>query len=78
LPNYVELESLVSKEGVNVFTDYDSRNATIQSPTVGTLSYIQDTFEFSVWDGSNWTGIENHGTLGGRIDSAEVLALLGL
>jgi len=78
LPNYVEIESLTAKEGVNVFSNSSTRNSTIISPEQGTLAYLQDSSEFSVYNGSSWVGIQNHGPLGDRIDSAEVLALLGL
>jgi hypothetical protein len=67
-----------AKSGINIFSNASARNAAITSPTEGILTYLLDTNQFSVYSGSSWVGIESHGTLGGRIDSAEVLALLGL
>lgn len=67
-----------AKVGVNVFADATARNAAINSPVEGTLAYLQSTDQQTIWSGSAWVGIEEHGTLGGRIDNTEVLALLGL
>lgn len=67
-----------AKVGINVFADATARNAAITSPTEGTLAYLQSTDQQTIWSGSAWVGIEEHGTLGGRIDNTEVLALLGL
>lgn len=67
-----------AKVGVNVFADATARNAAINSPVEGTVAYLQSTNQQTIWSGSAWVGIEEHGTLGGRIDNTEVLALLGL
>lgn len=67
-----------AKSGVNVFASAAARNSAIASPVEGVLTYLSDVNQFSIYSGSSWVGIESHGTLGGRIDSAEVLALLGL
>jgi hypothetical protein len=66
------------KNGINVFSNTSNRNSAIPSPAEGTMAYITEDEQHTVYDGSSWVGIEIHGTLGGRIDSAEVLALLGL
>lgn len=66
------------KNGVNVFATTAARDSAITSPVEGTIAYISGDDQQTVYDGSSWVGIESHGTLGGRIDSAEVLALLGL
>lgn len=68
----------ILKGGVNIFTNSTVRNASITSPTEGVLAYLTSTDQFTIYNGSSWVGIENHGTLGGRIDNTEVLALLGL
>jgi hypothetical protein len=64
--------------GINIFADSSARDAAINAPVEGTIAYLQDTNQQSIWSGSSWVGIEEHGTLGGRIDNTEVLALLGL
>ena len=66
------------KGGVNVYNNSAARDASITSPTEGVTAYLTGTDQFTVYNGSSWVGIENSGTLGGRIDSTEVLALLGL
>lgn len=70
-------ESVMSG-GFNIFGNTTARNNTISSPVEGILTYIASDNQFTVYDGSSWVGIENHGSLGGRIDNTEVLALLGL
>lgn len=67
-----------AKVGINIFANASDRNSAINAPVEGTISYLQDTNQQSIWSGSSWVGIEEHGTLGGRIDNTEVLALLGL
>lgn len=67
-----------AKVGINIFANSGARNSAIPSPAEGTLAYLQDTDQQTIWSGSSWLGIENHGTLGARIDNTEVLALLGL
>jgi hypothetical protein len=67
-----------AKVGINIFANSGARNSALTSPIEGTLAYIQDTNEQTIYSGSSWVGIENHGTLGARIDNTEVLALLGL
>jgi hypothetical protein len=64
--------------GINIFADSSARDAAINAPVEGTIAYLQNTNQQSIWSGSSWVGIEEHGTLGGRIDNTEVLALLGL
>ena len=64
--------------GINIFADAAARNSAINAPVEGTIAYLQDTNEQTIWSGAAWVAIENHGTLGGRIDNTEVLALLGL
>jgi len=72
-------ESLIqAKKGVNIYSNSSNRNSSIPAPVEGIIAYISDNDQISIYNGSSWVGIENHGTLGGRIDSAEVLALLGL
>jgi hypothetical protein len=70
--------SSILKQGVNVFLNSSSRNSSISSPNEGVVAYLTSTDQFTIYNGSSWVGIENHGSLGGRIDSTEVLALLGL
>lgn len=70
-------ESVMSG-GLNIFGNTTARNNTISSPVEGILSYVASDNQFTVYDGASWVGIENHGTLGARIDNTEVLALLGL
>jgi hypothetical protein len=70
--------SSVLKQGVNIFLNSSSRNSSIPSPNEGVVAYLTSTDQFTIYNGSSWVGIENHGSLGGRIDSTEVLALLGL
>lgn len=70
--------SSVLKGGVNIYSNSGARDASITSPTEGVVAFLTGTDEFTVYNGSSWVGIENHGTLGGRIDNTEVLALLGL
>lgn len=70
--------TLTAKKGINIFADSSVRDSSIPSPVEGILAYLSNTDQISIYSGSVWLGIENHGTLGGRIDSAEVLALLGL
>lgn len=67
-----------AKVGINIFANSGARNSALTSPIEGTLAYLQDTNEQTIYSGSSWIGIENHGTLGARIDNTEVLALLGL
>ena len=72
-------ESLIqAKKGVNIYSNSSNRNSSIPAPVEGIIAYISDNDQISIYNGNAWVGIENHGTLGGRIDSAEVLALLGL
>lgn len=68
----------ILKGGVNIYTNSTTRDASITSPTEGVTAFLTGTDQFTVYNGSSWIGIENHGTLGGRIDNTEVLALLGL
>lgn len=68
----------ILKGGVNIYANSGARDASITSPTEGVTAFLTGTDQFTVYDGSSWVGIENHGTLGGRIDNTEVLALLGL
>lgn len=68
----------ILKGGVNIFTNSTTRNSAISAPTEGVVAYLTATDQFTIYNGSSWVGIENHGTLGGRIDNTEVLALLGL
>jgi hypothetical protein len=70
--------AIVAKDGINIFTDSSSRDSSIPAPLDGVLAYLKNTDQFTIYNGASWVGIETHGTLGGRIDSAEVLALLGL
>jgi hypothetical protein len=67
-----------AKIGINIFANSGARDSALTSPVEGTLSYLQDTNQQTIYSGSSWVGIENHGTLGARIDNTEVLALLGL
>ena len=67
-----------AKVGINIFADSGARDSALISPVEGTLAYLQDTNQQTIYSGSSWVGIENHGTLGARIDNTEVLALLGL
>jgi hypothetical protein len=67
-----------AKVGINIFANSGARNSALTSPVEGTLAYLQDTNEQTIYSGSSWVSIENHGTLGARIDNTEVLALLGL
>ena len=67
-----------AKIGINIFANSGARDSALTSPVEGTLAYIQDTNQQTIYSGSSWVGIENHGTLGARIDNTEVLALLGL
>jgi hypothetical protein len=67
-----------AKNGINIFANSGARDSALTSPVEGTLAYIQDTNQQTIYSGSSWLGIENHGTLGDRIDNTEVLALLGL
>lgn len=69
---------ITAKKGINIFANSSVRDSSIPSPVEGILAYLSNTDQISIYSGSVWLGIENHGTLGGRIDSAEVLALLGL
>jgi hypothetical protein len=64
--------------GINVFANSGARNSSLTSPVEGTLAYLQDTNQQTIYSGTAWVGIENHGTLGAKIDNTEVLALLGL
>jgi hypothetical protein len=67
-----------AKIGINIFANSGSRDSALTSPIEGTLAYLQDTNQQTIYSGSSWVGIENHGTLGAKIDNTEVLALLGL
>jgi hypothetical protein len=67
-----------AKIGINIFANSGARDSELTSPVEGTLAYLQDTNQQTIYSGSSWVGIENHGTLGARIDNTEVLALLGL
>ena len=67
-----------AKIGINIFANSGARDSALTSPVEGTLAYLQDTNQQTIYSGSSWVGIENHGTLGARIDNTEVLALLGL
>jgi hypothetical protein len=67
-----------AKVGINIFANSGARDSALISPVEGTLAYLQDTNQQTIYSGSSWVGIENHGTLGARIDNTEVLALLGL
>jgi hypothetical protein len=67
-----------AKIGINIFANSGARDSALTSPVEGTLAYIQDTNQQTIYSGSSWVGIENNGTLGARIDNTEVLALLGL
>jgi hypothetical protein len=79
LDGTLSAESLIqAKKGINIYSSSSSRNSSIPSPVKGVIAYTSDNDQISIYSGSSWVGIENHGTLGGRIDSAEVLALLGL
>ena len=79
LSGTLSAESLIqAKKGVNIYSNNSNRNSSIPAPVEGIIAYISDNDQISIYNGSSWVGIENHGTLGGRIDSAEVLALLGL
>jgi len=68
----------VLKGGVNIFANSGARDASITSPSEGVVAFLTGTDQFTIYNGSSWVGIENNGTLGGRIDNTEVLALLGL
>jgi hypothetical protein len=79
LSGTISAESLIqAKKGVNIYSNSSNRNSSIPAPVEGIIAYISDNDQISIYNGTAWVGIENHGTLGGRIDSAEVLALLGL
>jgi hypothetical protein len=79
LSGTLSAESLIqAKKGVNIYSNSSNRNSSIPAPVEGIIAYISDNDQISIYNGNAWVGIENHGTLGGRIDSAEVLALLGL
>jgi hypothetical protein len=67
-----------AKVGINIFANSGARDSALTSPVEGTIAYLQDTNQQTIYSGSSWVGIENHGTLGARIDNTEVLALLGL
>ena len=69
---------ILAKNGINIFEDANERNSSIPSPIEGTVAYLQNLDQTTIYNGNSWVGVENHGTLGGRIDSTEVLALLGL
>jgi hypothetical protein len=79
LSGTLSTESLIqAKKGINIYSNSSNRNSSIPAPVEGIIAYISDNDQISIYNGTAWVGIENHGTLGGRIDSAEVLALLGL
>ena len=67
-----------AKIGINIFANSGARDSALTSPVEGTLAYLQDTNQQTIYSGTAWLGIENHGTLGAKIDNTEVLALLGL
>lgn len=70
--------AITAKSGINIYSNSTTRNASITAPTEGVLAYLTDTNQFTVYNGSAWVGIENHGTLSDKIDETQVLALLGL
>lgn len=76
--NTVLNNTVQAKVGINIFANSGARNSALTSPVEGTLAYLQDTNEQTIYSGTAWVAIENHGTLGARIDNTEVLALLGL
>jgi hypothetical protein len=79
LSGTLSAESLIqAKKGINIYSNASSRNSSIPAPVEGVIAYTSDNDEISIYNGTSWVGIESHGTLGDRIDTVEVLALLGL
>jgi hypothetical protein len=70
--------AVTAKSGINIYSNSTTRNDSITAPTEGVLAYLTETNQFTVYNGSAWVGIENHGTLSDKIDETQVLALLGL
>ena len=64
--------------GINIFSTTTERDAVITSPVDGVLAYVTATDTFTVHNGTSWVALENHGTLGAKIDETQVLALIGL
>jgi hypothetical protein len=69
---------ITSNKGTNIYATTTARNSALTSPVDGVLAYITLNDQYTVYNGSSWVGLEDHGTLGAKIDETQVLALLGL
>jgi len=69
---------ITSIKGINIYSSTSDRNSALTSPVDGVMAYITSNDQYTVYNGSSWVGLEDHGTLGAKIDETQVLALLGL
>ena len=69
---------ITSNKGINIYATTGARNSALSSPVDGVMAYITSSDQYTVYNGSSWVGLEDHGTLGAKIDETQVLALLGL
>ena len=69
---------ITSNKGINIYASTGNRNSALTSPVDGVIAYITSNDQYTVYNGSSWVGLEDHGTLGAKIDETQVLALLGL
>jgi hypothetical protein len=74
------LESLVAKKGINNYLNPSTRDASITSPTAGTVCVIRQNSSGSVintlqiYDGSNWVSIARQSL----VEELEVKTIMGV
>jgi hypothetical protein len=60
-----DVNTFLMNQSVMVFASAAARNAAITSPTEGMMTYLSDTNSLNIYDGANWVGAVNTGSLNG-------------
>jgi hypothetical protein len=60
-----DVQNFLMKQAVMVFANSSARASAITSPTEGMLTYLSDTNVLNIYDGANWVGAVNAGSLNG-------------
>jgi hypothetical protein len=60
-----DVNTYLMKQSVMVFANAAARSSAITSPTEGMMTYLSDTNVLNIYDGANWVGAVNAGSLNG-------------
>ena len=60
-----DVNTYLMKQSVMVFANAAARSSAITSPNEGMMTYLSDTNALNIYDGANWVGAVNTGSLNG-------------